>query len=82
MSSILGSVAGLLWVLSICEYASTLAFGGNGLICLAIFKGLLDLGGSIQYVWLSAVFYLFGNLSSANAMVYSMAADSCPETKR
>lgn len=36
----------------------------------------------IQLVWLSAAFNLLGNLSSANATVYTMAADSCSESDR
>lgn len=39
-------------------------------------------GGSIKLIWFSSAFYLLGNLSSANATVYAVAADSCPPSQR
>lgn len=36
----------------------------------------------IKLVWFSSVFFLFGNLSSANATIYAIAADSCPPSQR
>ncbi|ORY56601.1 major facilitator superfamily domain-containing protein [Pseudomassariella vexata] len=39
-------------------------------------------GGKITNIWWSSLFFLFGNLSSANATLYAVAADSCPPSKR
>lgn len=33
-------------------------------------------------VWAGSIFLLMGNLSSANATIYAMAADSCPPSQR
>jgi len=38
--------------------------------------------GNIKLIWLSSIFFGFGNLSAANATIYAMAADSCPPSKR
>lgn len=36
----------------------------------------------MRVIWFSSVFLLMGNLSSANATIYAMAADSCPPSQR
>lgn len=36
----------------------------------------------MRLIWASSLFLLMGNLSSANATIYAMAADSCPPTQR
>jgi hypothetical protein len=79
-SSIFGSVTGVLWMLFVCEYStlSLVAIAANS----GHFKGRFDSGIPIQFIWVSALFYLFGNLASANATVYAMAADLCPPSKR
>lgn len=38
--------------------------------------------GDMRVIWFSSVFLLMGNLSSANATIYAMAADSCPPSQR
>lgn len=38
--------------------------------------------GDARLIWASSVFLLMGNLSSANATIYAMAADSCPPSQR
>lgn len=38
--------------------------------------------GDMRIIWFSSVFLLMGNLSSANATIYAMAADSCPPSQR
>lgn len=38
--------------------------------------------GDMRLIWVSSVFLLMGNLSSANATIYAMAADSCPPLQR
>lgn len=38
--------------------------------------------GDMRLIWFSSVFLLIGNLSSANATIYAMAADSCPPAQR
>lgn len=38
--------------------------------------------GGMGPVWAGSVFLLMGNLSSANATIYAMAADSCPPSQR
>lgn len=44
------------------------------------------MGGSghrdMRLIWASSLFLLMGNLSSANATIYAMAADSCPPAQR
>lgn len=36
----------------------------------------------MRLIWASSLFLLMGNLSSANATIYAMAADSCPPAQR
>lgn len=36
----------------------------------------------MRLIWASSIFLLMGNLSSANATIYAMAADSCPPERR
>lgn len=36
----------------------------------------------MRLIWVSSIFLLMGNLSSANATIYAMAADSCPPAQR
>lgn len=36
----------------------------------------------MRLIWVSSIFLLIGNLSSANATIYAMAADSCPPPQR
>lgn len=36
----------------------------------------------MRLIWASSIFLLMGNLSSANATIYAMAADSCPPPQR
>lgn len=36
----------------------------------------------MRLIWASSIFLLMGNLSSANATIYAMAADSCPPSQR
>lgn len=36
----------------------------------------------MRLIWASSIFLLMGNLSSANATIYAMAADSCPPSRR
>lgn len=36
----------------------------------------------MRMIWVSSLFLLIGNLSSANATIYAMAADSCPPSQR
>lgn len=38
--------------------------------------------GDMRLIWASSIFLLMGNLSSANATIYAMAADSCPPSQR
>lgn len=38
--------------------------------------------GEMGTVWAGSIFLLMGNLSSANATIYAMAADSCPPSQR
>lgn len=38
--------------------------------------------GEMSSVWAGSIFLLMGNLSSANATIYAMAADSCPPSQR
>lgn len=38
--------------------------------------------GDVRLIWVSSIFLLMGNLSSANATIYAMAADSCPPAQR
>lgn len=38
--------------------------------------------GQMGMVWVGSIFLLMGNLSSANATIYAMAADSCPPSQR
>lgn len=38
--------------------------------------------GDARLIWASSIFLLMGNLSSANATIYAMAADSCPPSQR
>lgn len=38
--------------------------------------------GDARLIWASSLFLLMGNLSSANATIYAMAADSCPPSQR
>lgn len=48
---------------------------------VAVCMGRLGNGG-MGPVWAGSVFLLMGNLSSANATIYAMAADSCPPSQR
>ncbi|KUI59808.1 hypothetical protein VP1G_06988 [Cytospora mali] len=48
---------------------------------LAVCMGKLGHGG-MEMVWAGSIFLLMGNLSSANATIYAMAADSCPPSQR
>lgn len=48
-------------------------------VCLG---GLGGRTGDVRLVWVSSLFLLMGNLSSANATIYAMAADSCPPAQR
>ncbi|PSR73929.1 major facilitator superfamily domain-containing protein, partial [Coniella lustricola] len=51
-------------LLSLC-WTVTICIGGYG-------------NGDMRLIWASSLFLLMGNLSSANATIYAMAADSCP----
>ncbi|KAK7715902.1 hypothetical protein SLS63_011241 [Diaporthe eres] len=54
----------------------------------ALFDGIASMGrGGLQergmsMIWAGSAFLLMGNLSSANATIYAMAADSCPPAQR
>ncbi|KAK2602902.1 hypothetical protein N8I77_009401 [Diaporthe amygdali] len=49
-------------------------------ILLVCMGGLQERGMSM--IWAGSAFLLMGNLSSANATIYAMAADSCPPAQR
>ncbi|KAF3771127.1 hypothetical protein M406DRAFT_105645 [Cryphonectria parasitica EP155] len=55
-------------LMSLC-WVVTVCMGGYG-------------NGDMRLIWASSIFLLMGNLSSANATIYAMAADSCPPSQR
>ena len=80
-SSLFGSIAGILWILFVCKSFAPLPSDIYAKTSL-VPPGRVGSGIPVHWIWASAGFYVFGNLSSANAMVYLMAADACPESKR
>lgn len=91
-SSVLGPILQLSWILLVCRSIfsvsvrdmiprsaspqagklTTMETSGMG--------GLQERGMSM--IWAGSAFLLMGNLSSANATIYAMAADSCPPAQR
>ncbi|CAN8096018.1 unnamed protein product [Discula destructiva] len=52
-------------------------------LCWTVFICMGNYGhGDKRLIWASSLFLLMGNLSSANATIYAMAADSCPPPQR
>lgn len=84
-SSIIGPLLSLCWIVAVCEFAS-LGTIYHGASLLTKHQPLLGMGGfgqgDMRVIWFSSVFLLMGNLSSANATIYAMAADSCPPSQR
>lgn len=90
-SSVLGPILQLCWILLVCR--SILSVSGRHAIPRNESKeaklttmvksgmgGLQERGMSM--IWAGSAFLLMGNLSSANATIYAMAADSCPPAQR
>lgn len=89
-SSVLGPILQLCWILLVCRWSIFSVSVRDATLWQASRQahhhgtpgmGRLQERG-MSMIWAGSAFLLMGNLSSANATIYAMAADSCPPAQR